>query len=136
MRGTAQIATQLRDGSALAISGSTELELGARGMLLLVDGTFRLDARPTWCEMGLAFWGLNGGELTIRGERSIPSATGGDAQLKLRRDLRRRAYEYRIDILDGKRCGRAEIVLGAVQIPERGTTRFTAQAIVQEIGVP
>ncbi len=130
-----QIATQLADGAALAVSGSAELELGARGMLLLVDGAFRLDACPMGDTLKIVLRGLGGAQLTSHGGGYAGTVIAREEQFERLRELRPCSFEFTVEVLDleGDRRMGAEIVVGALQIPDSGATRLTAQAIVKEL---
>lgn len=129
-----QIATQLADGAALAVSGSAELELGARGMLLSVNRAFRLDACPMGDTLKIVIRGLGGAQLTSRGGAYASAVIAREEQFERLRELRPSSFEFTVEILDleGDRRMHADLVVGALQIPDSGTTRFTAQAIVTE----
>jgi hypothetical protein len=130
VRSPQQIVTPLPGEDALAISGSAELELGARGMLLLLDGAFRLDVCPMGDTLKLAIRGLDGAELTSRGGGYSGGVIAHEEQFERIRELHPSSFDLTVEIRDGERSRGADVVVAALRIPNSGKTRFTAQAIV------
>jgi hypothetical protein len=127
-----QIVTPLPGGAATAISGSAELELGARGMLILLDGVFRLDACPMGDTLKLVVRGLGDAALRTRSSGYGGAVIAREEQFERLRGLRPSSFELAVEIRDGDRRRRADIAVGALQVPDCGRTRLTAQAIVKE----
>jgi hypothetical protein len=134
VRTHAQIVTPLADGAALAISGSAELELGARGMLLLVEGAFRLDACPMGDTLKLAIRRLGDTQLESRGGGYSGGVIAHEEQFEGIRELQPSSFDLTVDFIDGGTKKRASIIIAALQIRDRGTTMLSAQAIVKESG--
>jgi hypothetical protein len=124
-----QIDTKLPGGTATAISGSAELERGARGALL-ADRAFRLDACPMGDTLKLVLRGLDGAQLKSRSGGYSGEVIVREEQLTQLRERRPCRFDLTVEILEGGVLRRASILVGAVHFAERGVTRLTAQALV------
>jgi hypothetical protein len=128
-----QLATEveLRDGlRGLVISATKEIEPGARAMLLLADGRFRLDVLIRGDALQTFIRNLTDRPLEIRGEAGAPAgptSTWGDAASYSpgRADLG-------FSLGAGDDLVEAKVTIGTLRFAERGTIRVSAQAIVRQ----
>jgi hypothetical protein len=112
------------------ISASKELEPGARAMLLLAGGLFRLDVVLSGDTLRTVVRNLSTGELEMQrrpGNDAGASIAYGDAA----------AYEpgrASVEFALGSGADRvtAEVLIGTLRFADRGTIQVTAQAIVRQ----
>jgi hypothetical protein len=116
--------------TAAAISAGREVELGARSMLILAEGLFRLDVIPSADTIQTIVRSLAdepqaelrsfdvGGETRVSGGPGdvVPTSTG------------RFAGEVLLVAEDGSERSVAKVLVGSVCDLDRGVTTFTAQA--------
>ena len=117
----------------LVLSASKELEPGARSMILLAEGLFRLDVI------------IDGDTLrTI-----VRNLSSGELDMKVRPDYDQGAHFVVGDVADyepartdlefvlGAGADRVEVrvLLGMLKMPARGTVRVTGQAIARSAAV-
>ncbi|HEX4009087.1 MAG TPA: hypothetical protein VHX62_03730 [Solirubrobacteraceae bacterium] len=128
-----QLANELppRDGRrGLVLSASKELEPGARAMLLLADGLFRLDVLVSGDSLQTFVRNLSPGPLAIEGDAATSdgtSTTFGDVTpfAPGRADLG-------FTLGAGADRVRAQVTLATLRFPERGLMRISAQAVVRQ----
>jgi hypothetical protein len=128
-----QLAGRLSDdnsGAGLVVSASKELEPGARAMLLLAEGLFRLDVVIRGDTLQTIVRNLSNGELEMDGRHDRPAglhvAIGEVA-----------AYEpasVSVDFALGSPGDRVEVkvLIATLRFGERGTVRVTAQAVIRK----
>lgn len=114
----------------IALSATKEIEPGARAMLLLADGLFRLDIVHADDTMRIIVRNLSNGELETRsGLGGYPGEhiVFGDAE-------RYRPSHARVEFSLGEAEDRVfvQVDIGTLHVLDRGTVRLTAQAIVRE----
>lgn len=102
-------------------------------MLLLLDRQFRLDVCPMGDTLKLISRGLAGAQLKSKSGGYGGAVIAAEEQLTRLRELRPCRFDLEIEILTGDGLRRADILVGALQIPDRGTTSLTAQALVTAI---
>jgi hypothetical protein len=128
-----QLATELPpDGErrGLVLSASKEVEPGARAMLLLADGLFRLDVVVSTDTIRTVVRNLSVGELEIDSEPGYASPTviaGAEAA-----DYRPSGTRIAFGLGGGPDRVHAEVRLAMLRFADRGTVRITAQAIVRQ----
>lgn len=117
----------LPDGRRLVSSART-IEDGARGVLLLQPGRFRVDATPGEDMFRITVRNLSGASVTSRAQDRPAS----------------RLAAHGIDALDLPLVGTAaleirwadhtvhDVTVGTLRDPERGATTFTVQAVVRD----
>ncbi len=109
------------------LSASKEVEPGARAMLLVADGLFRLDVTIEGDTLRTTVRNFSTGPLTMTGgtgER-ISVASGAAETYEPSHSGLRFTLGADRDIVD------VDIQLGTLRFAERGTIRITAQAIIQ-----
>ncbi len=116
------------------MSASKELEEGARGMLLLADGLFRLDVCPHGDTLRTVVRNLSPGRLEF-----IERTSGGPtiiqaAETRVLQGLHPSRFDLEFVLGEGDDAVRVAVTVGALQNPERGTTRLTAQAFLRQAG--
>jgi hypothetical protein len=122
---------ELRDGRrGLVLSASKEIEPGARAMLLLAAGLFRLDVLVRGDAMETFVRNLSPGPLQIEGDAGSlggPSTTSPDASSYSpgRADLGCRIGEGADQVL-------VRVTLATLRFPDRGVIRVSAQGIVRQ----
>lgn len=122
---------ELRSGPKRAdvVSGGAEVETGARAMLLLAPGLFRLDVRSLEDTVALVVRNLSDAELRMQNDSGygklplVQRVASDDPRVPT-------CFELGIEI-DAEPPLLVEVVATALSQPERGTTRFVAQAIVR-----
>jgi hypothetical protein len=125
-----QIETELPAGAGVAISGSIELERGARGALL-VERSFRLDVCPIDDTLKLVVRGLGAAEVKSQDGGYSGAVIGREEQLAALRGMRPSRFDLSLEIVEADTLRRAEILISAIYIPERGVTSLSAQALVR-----
>jgi hypothetical protein len=114
----------------LALSASKEIEPGARAMLLLADGLFRLDIVVSDDTIRTVVRNLSSGELAVEGSRDPGRARGigfGDA-------VTYKPGSSNLDFTLGSGADGVGVAvqIGTLRFEERGTVQVTAQAIVRQ----
>jgi hypothetical protein len=113
----------------LVLSASKEVEPGARAMLLLAEGLFRLDAAITGDTLRTVVRNLSAGELDLDnapGEGGLNVAFGEVAAYEPSRT------ELRFSLGTGDDRVSVKVTIATLKLAERGTIRITAQAIVRQ----
>ena len=125
-----QVATTLPGSGRLAISASREIEDGARGMLLLVEDLFRLDAQPSGDTLQLSARNLSSGEITLDavGYGGAVFVQGGE--IAHSDALRPGHFDAEVTIRAAGRATVTTIIIATERRPSRGSVRLTAQAVV------
>jgi hypothetical protein len=121
----------------IAISAGREVELGARSMLLLAEGLFRLDVVPQEDMVQVIVRSLAAephAELRSTGEVGGESRTLGRRDEVEQRSTGRFGGEIVLIAEDGAERPVAKILVGSVCHLERGLSSFTAQATVPNGG--
>jgi hypothetical protein len=113
-----------------AISSSREVEQGARSMLLLAEGIFRLDVVPHDDTIQTILRNLSPAP---RAELRIEAVGGGTGRVGERDGAAvpstgRFGGNVVLIAEDGAERVEARILVGSVYHPDRGATSFTAQA--------
>jgi hypothetical protein len=126
-----QVTTPLGADGLVAVSGGTDLEPGARGAVLLVDGLFRLDACPQQDTLRLVVRPLAEVETKLGGPSYAGAVAVSAEQLDRLAAMRPSRFELEVSLRRARRTGSARILLAALQLDGHGTTRVTAQAIVE-----
>jgi hypothetical protein len=122
---------ELTDGrSGLVISASKEIEPGARAMLVLADGLFRLDVLVRGDSLQTFLRNLTDWPLDIRGDVNGvhgPISVSGDAASYSpgRADLD-------FSLGSGEDLVKARVTIATLRYAQRGTIRVSAQAIVRQ----
>jgi hypothetical protein len=133
-----QLATELpaRDGiRGLVISASKELEPGARAMLLLADGLFRLDVLVYGDSMRTVVRNLSSGPVEMQSGTGGTGGTGGAAGQSISFGEVSAYQPGRADL--GFTIGPGDdrllvkVTLATVRFVERGTVRVSGQAVVR-----
>ena len=120
---------KLRDGRrGLVLSGSKEIEPGARAMLLRADGLFRLDVRIRGDALQTVVRNLTDWPLDIHGDAGeLTGATTAFGEIA-------RYAPGRADLGFSLGSGRdlltARVTIATLRFAERGTIRVSAQAVV------
>jgi hypothetical protein len=113
----------------LVLSATKELEPGARAMLLLAEGLFRLDVRVSGDTLQTTVRNLSPGELEMGGSpRSDPGGglAFGEAAIY---EPGRSGLEFVLG--SGGDRVTVSAVIATLRFAERGTVRVTTQAIVR-----
>jgi hypothetical protein len=116
------------------MSASKELESGARAMLLLAEGLFRLDVVIAGDTLRMVVRNLTSGELEIESGddyRTGANIVCGDAA----------AYQpararVRFTLRDDDGSVDTDAVIGTLRFADRGTIRVSAQAVVRRSPAP
>jgi hypothetical protein len=114
----------------LVLSAAKEIESGARAMLLLADGLFRLDVVVSGDTLRTVVRNLSNGVLEIKDRTAGPvdaSIAYGEAA----------AYQPGSTGLDfsldqGAERVSVKVTIGTLRFAERGTIRVSAQALVRQ----
>jgi hypothetical protein len=114
----------------MVLSASKELEPETRAMLLRVEDLFRLDVKISGDTLRTMLRNLSTGELVVS-----PHSTYGIANNIAYGEAA--AYQPGSASLDFTLGGRedrvaVEVKVGTLHLPDRGTVRVTAQAVVRE----
>jgi hypothetical protein len=123
--------TELPDGRrGLTLSATKELEPGARAMLLLAEGLFRLDVVVSGDSLQTFVRRLSPGPLVIEGDAATSdgtSTTFGEVAP---------CAPGRADLAFTLGAGadrlRAQVTLATLRLPQRGLMRVSAQAVVRQ----
>jgi hypothetical protein len=111
------------------ISAAREVEQGARSMLLLVEGMFRLDVIPHDDTIQTLVRGLSGeADAQLRSKPIGGGGIAGGAPGEDARSTGRFGGEVVLIGSDGSERAVARLLVGSVCHLERGVTSFTAQA--------
>ncbi|MFL5824707.1 MAG: hypothetical protein ACJ764_14845 [Solirubrobacteraceae bacterium] len=128
-----QLASPLPEGPGargLLLSASKEIEPGARAMILLADGLFRLDVALLGDTLRTIVRNLSSGQLDL--EDGLHPET--DPHLVVGDVAAFQPGQGRVNFALGAGDDRVsvDVTLGMLRYPERGTARITAQAIVRQ----
>lgn len=116
-------------GRVRVISGSKDLEPGARAMLLAAEGLFRFDVMIVGDALQTFVRNLTEGELELHGEVGQPRVAITTLGLAARYAPGRADLRFAVGRLDGRVV--TEVTIATVRFPDRGIIRATAQAIVR-----
>ena len=115
----------------MVIVGSKELEPGARAMLLLAEGLFRLDVLISGDSLRTIVRNFSTGELRMTGGAYGPEGAniilGGAAGL----EPARTAIEFTLG--DPGDQVEVSVTLATLRFADRGTVRISAQAIIRQV---
>jgi hypothetical protein len=132
-----QLANEIKLGDGhrgLVISASKEIEPGARAMLLLADGLFRLDVLIRGDSLQPFVRNLTDLPLEIRndagGLHGTTSASGEAASYSPGR------ADLLLSLGSGEDLVKARVTIGTLRFAQRGTIRVSAQAIVRHAAGP
>ena len=114
----------------LVLSGTKQLEPGARAMLLLAEGLFRLDVVLRDDTIKTVVRNLSSGEL----ETQIDHDVHGPIGIATEEAERYLPGRTRLDFALVERAERVtvEVLIATLRFVERGTVQVTAQAIVRQ----
>ena len=118
-------------GAVVVLSASREVEHGARGMILVLPGVFRLDARPTGDTLQTIVRGFERRRLEFEGHGQRGPAFAYAEQTDQLAGLGPARFDIRFALRGERDTVRVETIVGALRFPERGVTRLTAQATVR-----
>lgn len=121
---------RLPGGAGLAVSGSVELEQGARGALILVDELFRLDVCPRGDTLRVVTRPLAGAEAALSGSGYSGAVVACSERLHRLASLSPARFDVTVQLRRDGLAATAPVLIGALHFPDRGTTRLTAQAVV------
>jgi hypothetical protein len=125
-----QVVRPVPSGEGLAVSGSVELEQGARGALLLVDELFRLDVCPRGDTLRVVTRPLAGTEAALAGSGYSGAVVACTERLDHLASLSPARFDITVELRRGDLTATAPVLVGALQFADRGTTRLTAQTVV------
>ena len=125
-----RVVRRLPGGDGLAVSGSVELEQGARGALLLVDELFRLDVCPRGDTLRVVTRPLAGTEAALAGSGYSGAVVVCSERLDQLASLSPARFDITVELRRGDLTATAPVLIGALHYAERGTTRLTAQTVV------
>jgi hypothetical protein len=114
--------------SGLVLSASKDLEPGARAMLLLADGLFRLDVLIVGDTLQTFVRNLTGGELELHGEVGQPRVATTTLGLAARYAPGRADLRFAVGAEDVRVL--TEVTIATLRLAERGVIRVSAQGIV------
>jgi hypothetical protein len=118
------------DVRRLVLSASQEIEPGARAMLLLAEGLFRIDVAIEEDTIRTVVRNLSPGKLEppVGSGYAIPTtlATAGAARYKPS------GTRFAFALGAGADRVGADVTIALLRFPERGTIQVTAQAIVRQ----
>ena len=130
MRG--QLASEIETGDGtpgLVVSASKELEPNARAALLLADGLFRLDVAVAGDTIRTIVRNLSAGRLQMADGAEGQAVRGvacGDVEA-----YQPGATGMRFWLGEGSDLVSVAVLLGVVQVPDRGTVRVSGQAVLR-----
>jgi hypothetical protein len=124
------LVNQLPDGQGIAVSGSAELEEGARGALILVDGLFRLDVCPRGDTLRVVTRPLAGTETALGGSGYSGGVVACSERLDRLASLSHARFNVTVQLRRGDLTATAPVLIGALHFADRGTTQLTAQTVV------
>jgi len=128
-----QLATELppRGGlRGLALSASKELEPGARAMLLLAEGLFRIDVTMHGDSLQTVVRNFSAGAIEMDGE----AGPGGGDSIALGEVATYRPGQAQMGFTIGAPGDRllVKVTMATLRFADRGTVRVSAQAIVRQ----
>jgi hypothetical protein len=126
-----QLLSRLPGGDGLVVSGSVELEQGARGVLLLVDELFRLDACPRGDTMRLVARPLADAEVALGGSGYSGAVVACSERLDRLAELSPARFDLKVQLRRDGLTAMAPVLIGALYFADRGATRLTAQTVVR-----
>lgn len=114
----------------LVLSGSKEIEPGARAMLLLAEGLFRLDVVVSDDTIRTVVRNLSPGELEV----ADPVDPGRPHGIAVGEALAYQPSSSGLEFSLGARGDRVEVAvrMATLRFNDRGTVQITAQAIVRQ----
>ena len=124
-----QLTTELPgDEAGIVLSASKEIEPGARAMLLLAAGVFRLDARIVGDSLQTYVRNFTSLPLSVQGSAGVPAGTALSGEAATldpgRADL--------VLTLGGGPGGLlARVTVGTLRLADHGTVRISAQAVLR-----
>ena len=116
-------------GPTLVLSGSKEVEPGARAALLLADGLFRLDVLVQGDALQTFVRNFSAGELELRGPQSMSG--GGTSSCGAAPALSPGRADMGFALGTGADRLLVRVTLGTLRLAERGTVRVSALAIAR-----
>lgn len=125
-----RLVSRLPNGHGLAVSGSVELEQGARGVLILVDELFRLDVCPRGDTLRVVTRPLAGAEASLGGSGYSGAVVACSERLDRIASLSPARFDLTVQLRRGGLTAVAPVLIGALHFSDRGTTRLTAQTVV------
>jgi hypothetical protein len=125
-----QVVSRLPGGEGLAVSGSVELEQGARGALILIDELFRLDVCPHGDTLRVVTRPLAGTEVALAGSGYSGAVVACSERLDRLASLSPARFDVTVELRRDDLAATAPVLIGALHIADRGTTRLTAQTVV------
>jgi hypothetical protein len=114
----------------LVLSVSKELETGARAMLLLAEGLFRLDVAVREDTIRTVVRNLSPGELQIETSPGTGGPIGIASEAAI--DYAPGGSRLRFTLGTGADRIAAAVVIGLLRFAHRGTVQVTVQAIVSQ----
>jgi hypothetical protein len=130
-----QLATELpaQDGCrGLVVSASKELESGARAVLLIAEGLFRIDVVVSGDSLRTVVRNVSGGPLEMRGGASSAAGESYAFGEVATYEPGRAQLGFTLGAADDRVL--VKITLATLRFTERGTVRVSAQAIVRQAG--
>lgn len=117
-------------GRGLVLSASKQIEPGARAMLLLAEGLFRLDVVISDDTIRTVVRNLSPGKLTI----ADPVDPGRPQGIAGAEALAHRPSSSRLEFSLGTGADRVSVAvqMGTMRFDERGTVQVTCQAILRQ----
>jgi hypothetical protein len=114
----------------LVLSGSKRLEPGARAMLVLAEGLFRLDIVVSEDTIRTVVRNLSSGTL----ESHIDHDAAGPIGITTAEAAPYMPGRTRLDFTLGERADRVtvEVLIATLRFAEQGTVQVTAQAIIRQ----
>jgi hypothetical protein len=125
-----RLVRRLPGGQGLAVSGSVELEQGARGVLILVDELFRLDVCPRGDTLRVVTRPLAGTEVALGGSGYSGVVVACSERLDRIASLSPARFDVTVQLCRGDLEASAPVLIGALHFADRGTTQLTAQTVV------
>jgi hypothetical protein len=115
---------------ALVMSASKELESGARAMLLLAEGLFRLDVLVTEDTLRTMLRNLSSGAIEMH--TSLGTVVGENISLGDAASYQPGRAELGFTIGKGEDAVWVKATIATLRFFERGTMRVSAQAIIRQ----
>jgi hypothetical protein len=116
-------------GRVRVLSCSKDLEPGARAMLLLAEGLFRLDIMIVGDALQTFVRNLTSGELELHGEVGQPRVAITTLGLAARYAPGRADLRFAVGPADARIT--IAVTIATLRFPDRGVIRASAQAIVR-----